>query len=146
MTSLDLPTAASNGTRRALTLRDRAVDELRCFLEAHPVTKGLEADEFRRFEETVADKLAQVQRLILGDAMAAADVDADAIEVEGRVLRRTLRSSQTYMTSAEPVEVERCSTGIAPTPRRTLWPRWTSSWASSRASGPSTRRSRLRGW
>lgn len=111
MTALGLQTGALDGSplaaERVLWGRARAVDELRSFLEAHPVKEGVGADEFRRFEESVAEKLREVQRLILGDAMASADVDADAIEVEGRVLRRTLRSSQTYMTSAGPVVVER---------------------------------------
>ncbi len=43
----------------------------------------------------------------MGDVMAASDVDADAIEVEGRVCRRVLRSRQTYMTASGEVVVER---------------------------------------
>lgn len=88
---------------RGLEGRDRAVDELRSFLEDHPVKESMDAAELRRFEPEVQEKLLEVQRTLLADAMAA----ADAIEVQGRVLRRTLRSSQTYMTSCGPVEVER---------------------------------------
>ncbi|HEY6556756.1 MAG TPA: hypothetical protein VI072_05770, partial [Polyangiaceae bacterium] len=51
--------------------------------------------------------LLQAEREIVGDVMAASDVDADAIEIEGRVHRRVLCSRQTYMTACGPVEVER---------------------------------------
>ena len=84
------------------------MDELRRFLEDHPVKKGeMDAARFRQLEEELEKKLRNVQRLVLEEAMGAADVDAAAIEVDGKVLRRCLRSSQTYMTSGGPVVVER---------------------------------------
>lgn len=100
---------SSSKLSSAVGLRGRrlALDELRSFLDAHPVKEDVEAAEFRRFEEALEKKMLEVQRSILAEAMAAADIDAHAIEVEGRTLRRTLRSSQTYMTSCGPIEVER---------------------------------------
>ncbi len=65
------------------------------------------AREFYEFEKTLHERLMQAERAIVGEVMAASDVDADAIEIEGRVHRRVLRSAQTYMTAAGPVEVER---------------------------------------
>jgi hypothetical protein len=49
----------------------------------------------------------QAEREIVGGVMSASDVDADAIEIAGRVHRRVLHSAQTYMTAAGPVSVER---------------------------------------
>jgi hypothetical protein len=63
------------------------------------------AREFYEFEKTLHERLMQAEREIVGEVMAASDVDADAIELEGRVHRRVLRSAQTHMTAAGPVEV-----------------------------------------
>jgi hypothetical protein len=49
----------------------------------------------------------EAEREVLGEVMAASDVEADALGINGRVHRRVLRSRQTYMTAAGPVEVER---------------------------------------
>jgi hypothetical protein len=51
-------------------------------------------------------RLREAEREILGDVMAASDVDADAIEIEGRVHRHVLKSPQTYMTAAGEVTAE----------------------------------------
>lgn len=65
------------------------------------------AREFYEFEKTLHERLMQAEREIVGEVMKASDVDADAIEIEGRVHRRVLRSAQTYMTAAGEVKVER---------------------------------------
>jgi hypothetical protein len=65
------------------------------------------AREFYEFEKTLHERLLEAEREIVADVMAASDVEADAIEVEGRVHRRVLRSRQTYMTACGEVEVER---------------------------------------
>jgi hypothetical protein len=46
-------------------------------------------------------------REIIGAEMAAQDVDAPAVVIEGKVHRRVLRQSQTYLTAAGKVVVER---------------------------------------
>jgi hypothetical protein len=43
----------------------------------------------------------------VADVMAASDVEADAIEIGGRVHRRVLQSRQSYITVCGEVEVER---------------------------------------
>lgn len=65
------------------------------------------AREFYEFEKTLHERLLEAEREIVADVMSASDVDADAIELEGRVHRRVLRSRQTYMTACGEVEVER---------------------------------------
>jgi len=65
------------------------------------------ARDFYDFEKELHARLMEAEREIVGTVMAASDVDADAIEIAGRVHRRVLRSAQTYMTAAGPVAVER---------------------------------------
>lgn len=63
--------------------------------------------EFYDFEKALHERLLEAEREIVADVMAASDVEADAIEIEGRVHRRVLRSAQTYMTACGEVAVER---------------------------------------
>ena len=86
---------------------DRVLDGIRKFLEDHAMQGKTGAREFYDFEKSLHERLLQAEREIVGDVMAASDVDADAIEIEGRVHRRVLRSRQTYMTACGEVEVER---------------------------------------
>lgn len=107
---------ARNKTERRSTTRDLAgaskaptdpVSALRAFLEERARTRTFAPGEFAKFEERVMALTREVARSAIADDLRAADEDAHAIEVEGRTLRRVLRSSQTYMTTAGPVEVER---------------------------------------
>lgn len=91
--------------RRAF--HDRVLDGIREFLEAHAMAGKTGARDFYEFEKTLHERLLEAEREIVADVMAASDVDADAIEIEGRVHRRVLRRSQTYMTAAGEVSVER---------------------------------------
>lgn len=86
---------------------DRVLDGVRKFLEAHAMQGKTGAREFYEFEKTLHERLLEAEREIVTDVMAASDVEADAIEIQGRVHRRVLRSRQTYMTACGEVEVER---------------------------------------
>lgn len=92
-------------SRRAF--HDRVLDGVRKFLEDHAMAGKTGAREFSDFEKTLHERLLEAEREIVADVMEASDVDADAIEIEGRVHRRVLRSKQTYMTACGAVEVER---------------------------------------
>jgi hypothetical protein len=96
---------------RATEARDgfhaRVLDGIKKFLDTHAMAGKTGAREFYDFEKALHERLLEAEREIVADVMAASDVDADAIEVEGRVLRRVLRSRQTYMTACGEVEVER---------------------------------------
>jgi hypothetical protein len=96
--------SASEASR---SFHDRLLDGVRRFLEDHAVTGKSGQREFYDFEKELHARLMKAEREIIGEVMAASDVDADAIEIEGRVHRRVLRSTQTYMTAAGPVSVER---------------------------------------
>jgi hypothetical protein len=96
-----------SATEARSAFHDRVLDGVRRFLQDHAMVGKTGAREFYEFEKTLHERLMQAEREIVGEVMAASDVDADAIEIEGRVHRRVLRSAQTYMTAAGPVEVER---------------------------------------
>jgi hypothetical protein len=83
------------------------LDGVRRFLQDQAMVGKTGARDFYEFEKTLHERLMQAEREIVGEVMRASDVDADAIEIEGRVHRRVLRSAQTYMTAAGEVTVER---------------------------------------
>lgn len=86
---------------------DRVLDAVRAFLKDHAMAGKTGAREFYEFERDLHAKLMEVEREVIGDVMAASDVDADALEIAGVTYRRVLRSAETYTTAAGPVRVER---------------------------------------
>ena len=62
---------------------------------------------FAEFEREVHPRRMEAERDIVAGEMARLDVDVDAVVIAGNVHRRVLRQSQTYMTSAGEVVVER---------------------------------------
>jgi len=89
------------------SFHDRVLDGVRRFLEDHAMVGKTGPRELYDFEKELHARLMEAEREIVGGVLAASDVEADAIEIEGRVHRRVLRSAQTYMTAAGPVSVER---------------------------------------
>jgi hypothetical protein len=63
--------------------------------------------DFNRFERELAERLREVGREALQEELRKADVDAEAILLEGTQHRRVLRGTETYMTTMGPVTVER---------------------------------------
>jgi hypothetical protein len=86
---------------------ERVLDGIRKFLQDHAMQGKIGARDFNDFEKTLHERMLQAEREIVAEVMAASDVDADALEIDGRVHRRVLRSQQTYMTACGEVEVER---------------------------------------
>jgi len=86
---------------------DRVLDGVRKFLEAHAMRGKTGAREFYDFETELHQRLMEAEREVVGAVMAASDVDADAIEIEGVVHRRVLKGTETYMTATGEVRVER---------------------------------------
>ena len=62
---------------------------------------------FEEFERELHARMMEAERDIVAGEMARHDVDADAVVIAGKVHRRVLRQSQTYMTSAGEAVVER---------------------------------------
>ena len=65
------------------------------------------ADDFNAFERELGKRLQEVGREILADELQRADIDAEAVRIEGIDHRKVLRASETYMTTMGPVSVER---------------------------------------
>jgi len=63
--------------------------------------------DFERFEQELTARLREVGREALKAELQKADVDADAVLIDGIAHRRVLRGTETYMTTLGPVTVER---------------------------------------
>jgi hypothetical protein len=63
--------------------------------------------DFADFEKELHARLMRAERDIVGEELERADVDEEAVEIEGIVHRRAMRSRRQYMTAAGVVEVER---------------------------------------
>lgn len=64
-------------------------------------------EDFASFEKELHKRIMQVERDILGDELAKADVDVEAVVIAGATCRRVLRSTETYQSAAGPVTVAR---------------------------------------
>lgn len=65
------------------------------------------AGDFNQFEGELGERLREVGRQVLRDELAKADVDAEAVMIDGVEHRRVLRETETYMTTMGSVKVER---------------------------------------
>ncbi len=83
-----------------------ALDALAAFVTERR-TKGGVPKDFGAFERDLHARVMAVEREILAEELAAADLDAAAIEVGGVVYRRVVRCEDTYITAAGDVRVER---------------------------------------
>jgi hypothetical protein len=94
---------------RAMTERERGepLADVRALMEAHQMNERFAPGAFEEFETKLHEKMQAMERDLVAEMMVAADVDVDAIEIDGKAYRRVLRSAQTYMTSAGEVTVER---------------------------------------
>lgn len=84
--------------------------KLREFLETEGMRSKTGPRAFEDFERELHARMMEAEREILVGEMARLDVDADAVVIAGKVHRRVLRQSQTYMTSAGEVVLERTLT------------------------------------
>src|ERR1035438_7030460 len=82
-----------------------AVDRLMAFVVDRR-RRPLRGD-FEDFERTLHARMMEAEREILGEELAKADIDQEAVVIEGMMCRRVLRCAQTYQTAAGPVQVER---------------------------------------
>lgn len=76
------------------------LEKLRKFLETAGMKTKTGPRSFAEFEREVHERMMEAERDIVAAEMARLDVDADAVVIDGKVHRRVLRQSQTYMTSA----------------------------------------------
>ncbi len=78
------------------------LEKLREFLETEGMRSKIGPRSFADFERELHERMMEAERDIVAGEMAHLDVDADAVVIAGKVHRRVLRQSQTYMTSAVP--------------------------------------------
>ena len=83
-----------------------ALDVLVAFVKERR-TSGHVPKDFGAFERDVHARVMAVEREILAAELASADEVSSAVEVNGIVYRRVLRSASTYFTASGPVNVER---------------------------------------
>ena len=83
------------------------LEKVREFLETEGMKSKTGPRSFADFEQELHERMMKAERDIVAAEMAKLDIDADAIVIEGKIHRRVLRQSQTYVTSAGEVVVER---------------------------------------
>src|SRR5262245_47424920 len=83
------------------------MEKLHVFLEDLRVKKKIAPGTFAEFERELHERMMELERDVVASEMARLDVDAEAVVINGKTHRRVLRQSQTYMTSAGEVVVER---------------------------------------
>jgi hypothetical protein len=66
-----------------------------------------EAPDLERFEQELHDHVMAVERDVLADELSRYDVTADEVTVDGIPYRRSLESTETYLSAAGPVTVPR---------------------------------------
>lgn len=83
-----------------------ALDELCAFMAERRGAKAAVSD-FEAFEREARQRFAAAEAEFVAEELGRFDVDTSAVYIDGVRHRRVLRSSQTYMTAAGPVSVER---------------------------------------
>lgn len=63
--------------------------------------------DFEIFERELHERVMALERELVAEELTRYDVDAEEVEVEGMVHRQALTSTETYLSSAGPVTVER---------------------------------------
>lgn len=86
---------------------ERGLDALARLRDPSRMAKAKTPGGFAAFEREALEAALIVARGTIAEAMSAADESAEAVEVQGKTLRRVLRSPQTFMTAAGEVVLER---------------------------------------
>jgi hypothetical protein len=107
MTSPSRVLAARAATRDLKKAKSTPLEKLREFLETGGMRSKTGPRSFADFERELHERMMEAERDVVAGEMARLDVDVDAVVIAGKVHRRVLRQSQTYMTSAGEVVVER---------------------------------------
>lgn len=95
--------------RAAATIRSTSVpsealrgpmEKLREFLETEGMKSKTGPRSFADFEQELHERMMKAERDIVAAEMSKLDIDADAVVIGGKIHRRVLCQSQTYVTSA----------------------------------------------
>jgi hypothetical protein len=86
---------------------ERALTEIRQFVEDHRMHRKEDPGGFSEFERGLHARVMAFEREMVADEMRAADIDVEAVKIEGTIYRRVLRAEEEYLTAAGPVRVMR---------------------------------------
>jgi hypothetical protein len=93
-----------SAVRAATSVRNESdpstLEKLREFLETARMKEKMGPHAFVQFEKELHEWMMEAEGDIVAAEMAWLDVDAPAVVTDGKVHRRVLRQSQTYVTSA----------------------------------------------
>ncbi|AKT37834.1 hypothetical protein [Chondromyces crocatus] len=64
-------------------------------------------DNFGEFERELHARMAEIELKLLAEELQRQDVDVTMVQLEGVAYRRVLRCTETYLSAAGPVQVER---------------------------------------
>jgi hypothetical protein len=70
-------------------------------------TKGFVADDFETFERELHERIMALECELIAEELARYDVDVEEVEVADTVYGQALTSTETYLSAAGPVTVER---------------------------------------
>lgn len=101
-----IPFPQSN-TRALVARPDEALARIRHFLEDRRMSKSYKPGAFAEFEKGLHTKVMEFERELLAEEMASADVDTEAVVVDGVTYRRVVRCEDVYFTAAGPVRLMR---------------------------------------
>lgn len=88
-------------------LRSAAIEQLCQFVLEWRKQWETNTPDFEHFEHELHEKMMAIEREILTEELARYDVEAEQIEVGGITHRQTLISSETYLSAAGAITVER---------------------------------------
>ena len=86
-----------------------ALEQLRQFVrqQRQQWEEAGSAPDFETFERELHEHMMAVERELIAEELSRYDVDVEEVAVVGRVYRQELTSTETYLSSAGPVTVER---------------------------------------
>lgn len=85
----------------------QALAEVEAFVHDRSMSWKEKPGGFAAFERDLHERVRAYEREVLAEEMGRADIDTEAITVEGTVYRRVVRSEETYMSAAGEVRVLR---------------------------------------
>ena len=85
---------------------EEALARIRRFVEDWRMQTRDKRGSFADFERDLHTKVMEFEREVIAEDMARADVDVEAVVVEGDTYRRVVRCADTYFTAAGPVHIE----------------------------------------
>jgi hypothetical protein len=86
---------------------DESLRGIRAFVDAHRMKERAPGAGFAEFERGLHAEVMKLERELVAEELARADIETDVVLVGGVEHRRSVRAETTYMTAAGPVRVER---------------------------------------